>query len=289
MIFNLPQTRSQTSSHKPKTLRETAHINYNLQDLIPYIVVSLHLLREEYRLDVTKKSYLNKLGALLSQLTIWMGWPDIWVNYYNASCNLDKSVKFLLLQIIQSPPNLFESLASLFTDNIVRYLSFSQLVEESDSVDAIVTPMTNIVLKLFEVLVSSQYGPSHLVDMMSDLGVTSLETFPLGVSIPLKEALLVSQEHPTFEWTSEALLLTGREDLSKLLSNDLYRDTPIEKTACDDIESLINGLTSNEAVSSWDDQSEAKRMGITKLIFDHDRRYFEITTLLHQTKMQTAF
>lgn len=163
-----------------KTLRETAHINYNLQDLIPYIVVSLHLLREEYRLDVTKKSYLNKLGALLSQLTIWMGWPDIWVNYYNASCNLDKSVKFLLLQIIQSPPNLFESLASLFTDNIVRYLSFSQLVEESDSVDAIVTPMTNIVLKLFEVLVSSQYGPSHLVDMMSDLGVTSLETFPLG-------------------------------------------------------------------------------------------------------------
>lgn len=33
-----------------KTLRETAHINYNLQDLIPYIVVSLHLLREEYRL-----------------------------------------------------------------------------------------------------------------------------------------------------------------------------------------------------------------------------------------------
>lgn len=100
----------------------------------------------------------------------------------------------------------------------------------------------------------------------------------------MKEALLVSQEHPTFEWTSEALLLTGREDLSKLLSNDLYRDTPIEKTACDDIESLINGLTSNEAVSSWDDQSEAKRMGITKLIFDHDRRYFEITTLLHQTK-----
>ncbi|KAG5421745.1 APC1 [Candida metapsilosis] len=272
-----------------KALRENTHVNYDLQDLIPYIVVSLHLLREEYKLDVTKKTYLDKLGKLLSQLTIWMGWPEIWVNYYNASCNLDKSIKFLSLQIIQSPPNLFESLASLFTDDIVRYLSFSQLVEESDSVDAIVTPVTNIVLKLFEVLVSSQYGPAHLVDMMSDLGVTSLETFPLGVSIPLKEALSVSQEHPAFEWTSDALLLTGREDLSKLLSNDLYHDSPTEKSTHNDIQSLINDFASSEFVSSWDDQSEAKRLGITKLIFDHDRRYFEITTLLHQTKMQTAF
>ncbi|CAL1197097.1 Anaphase-promoting complex subunit 1 family protein [Candida parapsilosis] len=272
-----------------KILRENAHVNYNLQDLIPYIVVSLHLLREEYRLDVTKKHYLNMLGTLLCQLTIWMGWPDTWVNYYNVSCNLDKSVKFLSLQIVPFPPNLFESLASLFTDNIVQYLSFSQLVEESDSVDAIVTPVTNVVLKLFEVLVSLQYGPAHLVDMMSDLGVTSLETFPLGVSIPLKEALSVSQEQPNFEWTSDALLLTGREDLSKLLSNGLYSDTPIEKPISDNIASLTHDLASNEAVSSWDDQSEAKRLGITKLIFDHDRRYFEITTLLHQTKMQTAF
>ncbi|KAI5949649.1 APC1 [Candida margitis] len=272
-----------------KLLRESAHLNYNLQDLIPYIVVSLHLLREEYRLDVTKKHYLNKLGILLSQLTIWMGWPDVWANYYNAPCNLDKSIKFLSLQIIQSPPNLFESLASLFTDNIVRYLSFSQLVEESDSVDALVTPVTNNVLKLFEVLVSSQYGPSHLVDMMSDLGVTSLDMFPLGVSIPLKEAISTSQEKPTFEWTSDALKLTGREDLSKLLSNDVFHDKPMEKTASGDIESLTNDVASNEAVSSWDDHSEAKRLGITKLIFDYDRRYFEITTLLHQTKMQTAF
>ncbi|KAI5967120.1 APC1 [Candida theae] len=272
-----------------KALRESALVNYSLQDLIPYIVVSLHLLREEYKLDVTKGSYLKRLGNLLSQLTIWMGWPDEWVNYYNTTCNLDKSIKFLSLQIIQSPPNLFHSLASLFTNNIVPYLSFSQLVEESDSIDAIVTPVTNVVLKLFEVLVSSQYGPAHLVDMMSDLDVTSLETFPFGVAIPLKEALSVSQEQPTFEWTSDSLSLTGREDLKKLLSNDLYCDSVVEKTACNDIESLIKNLTSSEIVSSWDDQSEAKRMGITKLIFDQDRRYFEITTLLHQTKMQTAF
>ena len=31
------------------------------------------------------------------------------------------------------------------------------------------------------------------------------------------------------------------------------------------------------------------RLSITKLIFDSDRRYFEITTLLHQTKVQSAY
>ncbi|KAI5953598.1 APC1 [Candida jiufengensis] len=273
---------------KAKLLRQTSHLNYNLQDLIPYIALSLHLLREEFRLD-TKREYLQKLGALLSQLSAWMGWPDIWINYYSISMHLDRTTRFLSLQILKSPPNLFESLSSLFTDNIVRYLSFSQLVEESDSVDAIVTPVTHNVLKLFEVLVSSQYGPSILVDMMSALGITSLEKFPLGIAIPLKEALSVSQENPTFDWTTNSLKLTGREDLSKLLSNEYSKDVVFEKPPIENIESLTNKITTSETISSWDDQSEAKRISITKLIFDLDRRYFEITTLLHQTKTQTAF
>ena len=107
--------------------------------------------------------------------------------------------------ILQSPPNLLHSLASLFTNNIVPYLSFSQLVEETDTVDALVTPRTYCILKLFEVLVSSQYGPSAIVGLMSELGVTKtiLETYPLGIAIPLKEALLVCQEHPNFDWTPQ--------------------------------------------------------------------------------------
>ncbi|KAI5966491.1 APC1 [Candida pseudojiufengensis] len=272
-----------------KLLRQTSHLSYNLQDLIPYIALSLHLLREEFRLDITKKRYLNNLGTLLSQLSAWMGWPDSWINYYSVSMQLDRTVRFLSIQILKSPPNLFESLSSLFTENIVRYLSFSQLVEESDSVDAIVTPITHNVLKLFEVLVSSQYGPSILVDMMSELGMTSLEKFPLGVSIPLKEVLSVSQENPVFDWTTNSLKLTGREDLSKLLSNDTSKDVILEKPTIENIESLTHKVLSSESISSWDDQSEARRISITKLIFDLDRRYFEITTLLHQTKTQTAF
>lgn len=278
-----------------KRLHESSQVNYNFLDLIPYITLSLHLLREETRLDSTMGISLGKLNYLLCQLTTWMGWPESWVRYYGVKLDaIDQNIRFLLALILQSPPNLLHSLASLFTNNIVPYLSFSQLVEETDTVDALVTPRTYCILKLFEVLVSSQYGPSAIVGLMSELGVTKtiLETYPLGIAIPLKEALLVCQEHPNFDWTPQGLDLVGRQDLNKFitgLSSIIDYSTEENKTS-GSIGSLISEvLDENEPLSHLDSQSEMERLSITKLIFDSDRRYFEITTLLHQTKVQSAY
>ncbi|CAX44316.1 Anaphase-Promoting Complex/Cyclosome (APC/C) largest subunit, putative [Candida dubliniensis CD36] len=278
-----------------KRVHETSNVNYNLHDLIPYITISLHLVREEIRLDSTKAKCLTNMNLLLCQLTTWMGWPAPWVKYYSIkpAC-IDPSTRFLSALILETPPNLLRSLASLFTNNIVRYLTFSQLVEETETVDLLVTPRTYYVLKLFEVLVSSQYGPSAIVSLMLEFGITKdlLETYPLGISIPLKEALSTCQESPEFEWTSQTLDLVGRKDLNKLLSDvDFSADINTDShTSTQDLSSLLNEvLEDNENFSPWDGQSEAERMNITKLIFEADRRYFEITTLLHQTKTQTAY
>ncbi|KAL6453778.1 bimE Negative regulator of mitosis [Candida maltosa Xu316] len=277
-----------------KKLHESAQIKYSLHDLIPYIVLSLHLLREEIRLDSTSKNSLQKMDFLLCQITTWMGWPESWISYYAIKPELiDQNTRFLSALILPTPPNMLESLASLFTTNIVRYLTFSQLVEETDSVDALVTPRTHSILKLFEVLVSSQYGSSAIVGLMSELGITKtiLETFPLGVSLPLKEALSVCQESPEFEWTMSGLDLVGRQDLNKFFESQKFSPDYSTQTTENpvDLSSLIaDVLEDNEVFSPWDGQSEAERMSITKLIFDSDRRYFEITTLLHQTKTQTA-
>ncbi|RLV93081.1 Negative regulator of mitosis [Spathaspora sp. JA1] len=276
-------------------LSQSSNLNYSLSDLIPYIVLSLHLLREEVRLNVTRKSSLNKLNILLSQLTTWMGWTESWTSYYGIKPEtIDPTTRFLSVLILNTPPNLLESLTSLFSNKIVRYLTFSQLVEETDKVDAQITPRTHYILKLFEILVSNQYGPAAIVDLMCEFGITpcDLDTFPVAVCIPLKEALSMSQENPAFEWTTNALELIGRRDLNMLLtnpsggSNFSGRSRDIEVR---DINTLLSGVfDSHEGVSPWDGQSEADRIGITKLIFDSDRRYFEITTLLHQTKTQTA-
>lgn len=266
---------------------------YALHDMIPYMIVALHLLREETRLDVLASNIRQKLGFLLAQLTTWMGWSDSWMNYYiDDSTSIDLEVRFLLTLIVESPPNLLQSLASLFEDKIIGYMTFSQLTEESNAVNALITPRTHYVLKLFEVLVSPKYGPNTIIEMMCEYGMTQgdLETYPPGVSIPLKEAILICQENPAFEWINPALLLIGRKDVSVGLNYQSFNSKSVyENAQPKDVNSIVSSvLEENYSISPWDDQAAADRIAITKLIFDYDRRYYEITTLLHQTKTQSA-
>jgi anaphase-promoting complex subunit 1 len=278
---------------KANHLRNASNSSYVLHDMIPHIVVALHLLREETRLDVLASSIRNKLGFLLAQLTTWMGWPESWTNYYTEKMELiDCNVRFLLTLIMGRPPNLLESLASLFEEKIVGYMTFSQLTEESNDVNSIITPRTHCILKLFEVLVSPNYGPNTIIEIMCEYGMTQgdLETYPPGVAVPLKEAILICQENPAFEWTNRALQLIGRKDISMGLNNQPRTTTyAYEKSQSKDVNSIISSiLEKSNAISPWDGQAEADRISITKLIFDYDRRYYEISTLLHQTKTQTA-
>ena len=78
-----------------KRLHESSQVNYNFLDLIPYITLSLHLLREETRLDSTMGISLGKLNYLLCQLTTWMGWPESWVRYYGVKLDgIDQNIRF---------------------------------------------------------------------------------------------------------------------------------------------------------------------------------------------------
>lgn len=273
---------------------------YSFREMLPYIVLSLHLIREEVRLDVLAHEYLDKLGLLLTQLCCWMGWPESWYKYYMVDLNIcDRETRLLLVFVLPNPPNILESLSSLFGGPIISYLTFSQLVEESFTADALIIPRTHAILKLFELLISPGFGQSDVVDLMSEFGITiqDLETYPSGICVPLKEAILYCQEYPSFQWNSTALGLVGRKDLGMFLKSDSYQpptslysqavSTPVPHTKQVN-HILANVLEGNEHVVAWDDQSEADRIGITKLIFDYDRRYYEITSLLHQTKTQTA-
>lgn len=286
---------------KAKHLHDISQFNYTFSDLIPYVVISLHLIREEMKLDILSQSNLNTMGLFLTQLTTWMGWPESWNKYYMIDMtNIENITRFLLVCILRSPPNLLASLTSLFSDNVVPYLFFSQLVEESDTVDELITPRTFHILKIFEIIVSPHYEPTNVIDVMCKYGITmnDLETYPPGIYIPLKEAILICQENPAFEWTSRTLELVGRKDLSMFLDTDAFQ-TPsahysgLSGTTSQLVTKDINYILAsvfdkNESVVAWDGQSEADRINITKLIFDYDRRYYEITTLLHQTKTQSA-
>lgn len=278
---------------RAKILQKESNFNYSFQELSPYIALALHLLREEYKLNVTEALSVDRLGMLLTQLTMWMGWPEQWTRYYMYDPKtIDLKLRLLQGLVVPDPPNLLKSLASLFGLQVVRYITYSQLVEEGEPVDIEITPRTHFILKAFEVLVLPSYGSSALVHLFSEYKVylNDLELYPPGICMPLKDAILKCQENPDFEWTRDALDLVGRQDLLALFSPPADHcgvlDTASHQKSVTQV--LHNVLDPNECIEAWDGQLEADRIEITKLIFDYDRRYYEITTLLHQTKQQVA-
>lgn len=281
-----------------RVIHDQFHINYSFYDLLPFIVVSLHLIYEEVKLNSLNSSFTNKLGTLLTQLVVWMGWLEQWTNYYMIDQEyIDRHVRLLLIVLVHQPPDLFRYLTSLFSRNVEPYLQFSQLVEESEEINRVITPTTHIVCTLFEILLTSRMESEAIIKAMREFKITPsfLETLPAGLSLPLKNYLLYCQNNPQLQWATTALELAGRRDLTALLQPDSsYCDIPqenkmISSTVGRDARSLLGSVASGtDSFLPWDGQSEADRIQITKLIFDKDRRYYEITSLLHQTRTQTA-
>ncbi|GEQ67055.1 hypothetical protein JCM33374_g718 [Metschnikowia sp. JCM 33374] len=281
-----------------RTLHAAFSIDYSLHDLLPYIVVSLHLIYEENKLDALGKCQLTKLGTLLTQLTMWMGWSDDWTTYYMIDkTGLDPTVRLLSISLVYSPPSIFEHLISIFENKKSQFLHISQLVEESDEVNHIITPRTHVICEIFELLSSSNLEPKDIVTTLARFGIKTidLETFPPGIRLPLKNCLSYCQKNPEFEWNNAVLDLVGRRDLNMLSRSGLPRNENnfmsqmSNNSTGKDANSIINSLSNkHDNFLAWDEQSEADRLKITKLIFDKDRRFYEITTLLHQTRIQTA-
>ncbi|GME98580.1 unnamed protein product [Ambrosiozyma monospora] len=191
--------------------------------------------------------------------------------------------RFLMAQQLADPPNLFQSLSSLFTSQIVPYITFSQVAEEDESVDLLITPRTYYVLRLFEVIVSAEFESSDLVKMMVDYGIknANLETYPLGIYLPLKNAIIYRKKivNSSRNTSNEELDLIGRKDLLAFSDKSHSSHVPwsgrkIEHAASSQVknmEQVLKNVDANEVMTAWDEQAEADKFHVTKLIFGEDR------------------
>ena len=280
-----------------RTLHEAYNVDYSLEGLVPFITVALHLVYEETRLDVLARRQLNQLGALLTQLTLWLGWLEQWVAHYMIDAtDFDTTPRLLLTSPSYGPPNIFDHLISLFERTKCDFVFLSQLAEESDQINQIITPRTHSICYVYEVLAAPKLRPSDVVTALAKLGLDSgdLESYPPGIRVPLNNCLLSCQKNPEFEWNNSTLDLVGRRDLAMLTVPELGQELghashEFDFSAGRDANSIIHSIAhKNENLLGWDEQSEADRLNITKLIFDKDRKFYEITTLLHQTRIQAT-
>ncbi|KAH3678195.1 hypothetical protein WICMUC_001624 [Wickerhamomyces mucosus] len=272
---------------------------FSLYQLAPNIVLTLHLIREDLKLNILNSRLINDFGLLLKQLTYWMNWNENWLNHYDESqkFKVNKLIKFSTPQLLNSPPNLLKSLNSLFENEIVPYLTFSQLSQESESIDEKITQRSYYVLRLFEAIISPDFNSEDVVNMMVEFNINSkeLETYPIGVLIPLKESIMFCQENlqtinPNFDYNIYKLI--DRKDLSKLVTD--RREYIYQKNSninhsnniqIKDIHQIIHSINESEDPIA---PLEHDRFQITKSIFNEDRRFYEISKILQTFQNQTV-
>lgn len=288
----IPYVQSARNFNSQNNLSLNADLS--LESLLPKIVLSLHLIREDLRLNVLAKTEYQRLSILLSQLVHWLSWSEAWKSYYNVDIStIDRSLDLKSTEYISQPPDIMKSLSSLFSSELISYITFSIVAGEDESVDKLMTPRTYNVLRLLEVVVSSEFEDLDLIKIMasSNIDAADVETYPPGLFFIFKNTIEHCQQKLKLSWNvgAEELKLIDRNDLLLLDSlKNVHSNYSINKRSIPkSVKQIVSELSNNESLNAWDGQAEADKFHVTKLLFSDDRRFYEVTKLLQTSKTQT--
>ncbi|KAH0537267.1 hypothetical protein FGG08_005929 [Glutinoglossum americanum] len=221
------------------------------------ILVGLHLLREELKLDITTAdSDAKALTPILAQIGSWLGW-EMWgckdTSYYRLEdaemdCWLFSEIEIIDLWADKitrldtpaqpfEPPSIYDWLWSCLSKHHQSpFMTLKDIVSPATyhlgSLDyppssnsrkewwTMLTPKTIILTELFSQMSSVQQSPIEIVRAMVKCGMDSqmLDTLPEGIAIPFREAIVRCREHPPTTLDKRTLELLGREDLKELFS-----------------------------------------------------------------------
>ncbi|KAK8182026.1 uncharacterized protein BKA78DRAFT_289836 [Phyllosticta capitalensis] len=286
---------------------------------LPSLLVALHLLREESKLNILTKDFRSSetgnLAPVLAQLGRWLDW-DFW-DWRNGNIfgldggsqddwvYEDDSITTVTLPNSpwEKPPSVFEWLeASLNPNGLRNFPTLDMLVGQADkpatfaseNLARVVTDLTPRTVALCLYLAKIRKGDrasSAKVEMMIVSGIDSsmLETFPAAVVAGMHEAIVACQASPPTTWNDTLLEIVGREDLHMLLKPHAEwtpsQSQPSNGVATRDVHSICQSAEASDSVQT---SSEADRHMITRLIFSEDRRYIEALRLLEPLRPAVA-
>lgn len=278
------------------------------------LLMGLHLLLEEQKLDVTTPEYNSPgrvdLRVILCQIARWLKWDDFW-SIYELGIQEDIDQRhysdLLLTDPIPQPtprPDIMYWIQSRFTgDNRDVYplpadvfYASSQLPEPEKQWDNRwddIVPRT-LMFKRFFKLLKRDSTAVDMVEAMHECGMTTtfLETLPEAILIPLQDAISLCQPHPPSSWSKELLNLVKRGDIS-LLSEPGARPRPAMSnilapthTATWDFKLLCQSVDETNNLG-YDEGDGTERQAVIRALFKEDRRLNEVQDLLstHKTRV----
>ncbi|KAF2800814.1 negative regulator of mitosis [Melanomma pulvis-pyrius CBS 109.77] len=225
------------------------------------IVVTLHLLREERKLDVLLQSFsraeAGNLAPVLAQLGHWLNWES-WGwrqgSYYDLEGGSAQDWSYedssfrsnirLHVQPWDSPPSILEWISTMLRSrSFLPFPTLEMLIRKSkasphssvniDEVISGVTPRTVALHKFFQEI-DHRSNSRKTVELIERCGISSrmLATLPEAARAPLMEAITRCQANPPTTWSSSLLKLVQREDLDLSLTphNEFLHDVHQNQT-----------------------------------------------------------
>jgi anaphase-promoting complex subunit 1 len=296
-----PEGYLPTAMNKDRELRRNA---------LPAILVSLHLYREELKLQTRSSGAfaLRSLGPVIAQLGQWLEWTT-WTqhegNYYHTEIeNVDQwvfeSTKISTLEMPGQPfdpPSIFmhvdqcvantESKAFLSLLDVAGRPDLRSVSDEWYSSAAKLTPRLFALTKLLESESVSQWTARRFVDCGIDRSM--VRTMPEGIAEALHKVIARQSSTIGPSPSKQMLKLLDRDYLDEEGSTATQTSTTkltqsSSHDAIRDYHGIGNIALETDNIHSWDATSEADRQGVTRLIFREDRRYQEASKLVNQTR-----
>ena len=276
------------------------------------ILVSLHLLREEFKLDVLAANILHKLAPILAQIGTWLSW-GAWGASVTSYSMLESSdmeswvFEDSVISKLKIPPAPFEPPSILrFLENVnldaevVPFISLLDLVSPANEFSMskkvaeasarILMDLTPRTLAITTLLCRNVRRPvdARVTEMASwGLNLSILETLPESVAVFFRAALSRCQAQPSTTWDRKVLETLGRDDIamleldSRTISPHVRSSIIASNEATRDVHTICNSTLEVETIGAYDGSAESDRQSITRMIFKDDQRFAEAAKLVH--------
>ncbi|MCJ1454677.1 Anaphase-promoting complex subunit 1 [Mycoblastus sanguinarius] len=298
-----------TASLRDSEMRRTA---------LASILVGLHLLREELKLDVLAAEALHRLTPILAQIGSWLGW-ETWgfkePGYYIMESTDMETWLFedSVITRMRIPPEPFPPPSILHfieTTNLKsRPTPIISLLDVASSPKAgtanrsseastrLLLELTPRSMAITNLLMSNtpETAEIRVAKMASSgLSLSLLETLPESVAVVFRAAIMSCQAQPSTKWDSDILKVVGREDIA-ILERGRRTQRPHGRSlhnssndASRDVHSICHSTLEVETVGPYDGSAETDRQAITRLLWKEDQRFAEAAKLVHPLLYPTA-
>lgn len=273
------------------------------------VLLGLHLLREEFKLDNLAAYAIQNLTPVMAQIGGWLGWEAWGFNETSYYMLESADMHFWLFDdsvILNSaaPPAPFSPSSILrfiekahLEANVGPFISLIDIanlsiVNSEDRTPSlsqykIVSSLTPRTLATDNLLVS--YSRNLAKTWISSCGIdpSTLETLPEGVAVAFRAAISSCKTRTLASWSRDILKITGKNgmglsDLGNLPSKPYLRSliAPLNDNVRD-VHTICSTTFEVETVGAYDGSAEGDRLAITRIIFKDDQRFAEAAKLLH--------